>query len=136
VCEPEPKLGLFPCSVMCRHFYSSRGARTRALAPTCGPRGKTEGIHIKYPMPVSPRRSLSAIMSVVYIVLISRGCFLGNTRAMTSIAYAAARAYCLPTEWTCTPPAEWPGRRPSAEWTGHIKCRGGTSPTSGVDMAH
>jgi hypothetical protein len=34
-------------------------------------------------------------MSVVHIVLISRGCFLGNARAMMSTVYAAARAYCL-----------------------------------------
>jgi hypothetical protein len=73
-------------------------------------------------MPVSPRRSPSAIMSVVHIVLISRGCLLGNARVMMSTVYAAARAYCLPTDWTDTPPAGWPGRRPSSEWTGHIKC--------------
>jgi hypothetical protein len=41
-------------------------------------------------------------------------CFLGNARVMMSIVYAAARAYCLPTEWTGTLPARWPGRRPSA----------------------
>jgi hypothetical protein len=34
--------------------------------------------------------------------------------------YAAARSYCLSPEWTGTTPAGWPGRRPSAEWTGHI----------------
>jgi hypothetical protein len=34
-----------------------------------------------------------------------------------STTYAAAQAYCLPPEWTGTPPAGWPGRRPSAEWT-------------------
>jgi hypothetical protein len=49
-------------------------------------------------------------------------CFLGNARVMMSIVYAAARAYCLPTEWIGTPPAGWTGRRPSVEWTGHIKC--------------
>jgi hypothetical protein len=48
--------------------------------------------------------------------------FLGNVRVMMSIVYAAAWAYCLPTEWIGTPPARWPGRRPSAEWTRHIKC--------------
>jgi hypothetical protein len=32
-------------------------------------------------------------------------CFLGNTRVMMSIVYAAARAYCLLMEWTGTPPA-------------------------------
>jgi hypothetical protein len=49
-------------------------------------------------------------------------CFLGNTRVMMSIVYAAARVYCLPTEWIGTPPTGWPGRRPSAEWTRLIKC--------------
>jgi hypothetical protein len=73
-------------------------------------------------MSVTPGRSPSAIMSVVYTVLICRGCSLGNVRVMMSIVYAAAWAYCLPTEWIDTPPARWPGRRPSAEWTGHIKC--------------
>jgi hypothetical protein len=49
-------------------------------------------------------------------------CFLGNVRVMMSIAYAAARAHCLPAEWTGMPPAGWSGRRLSAEWTWHIKC--------------
>jgi hypothetical protein len=49
-------------------------------------------------------------------------CFLGNVRVMMSIVYAAAWAHCLPTEWTGTSPAGWPGLRPSAEWIGHIKC--------------
>jgi hypothetical protein len=34
------------------------------------------------------------------------------------------------------PPVGRPGRRLPAEWTGHTKCRGGTSPASRVDMAH
>jgi hypothetical protein len=38
-----------------------------------------------------------------------------------------------PALWTGMPPAGWPGRRPSAEWTGHIKCWGDTSPASGMD---
>jgi hypothetical protein len=42
-------------------------------------------------------------------------CFLGNALVMMSIVYAAARAYCLPMEWTGTPPAGWPGRRLPAE---------------------
>jgi hypothetical protein len=42
-------------------------------------------------------------------------CFLGNARVMMSIVYAAAQAYCLPTEWTGTPPAGWPGHHPSVE---------------------
>jgi hypothetical protein len=73
-------------------------------------------------MHVMPGRSPSTIMSVVHMILICRGCFLGNARVMMSIVYAGARAYCLPVEWTGTPPAGWPGRRPSAEWTGLIKC--------------
>jgi hypothetical protein len=84
-------------------------------------------------MPVTSGRSPSAIMFVVHTVLICRGCFLGNVRVMMSIVYAAARAYCLPVEWTGTPPAGWPGCRPSAEWTWLIKCRGGTSPASEMD---
>jgi hypothetical protein len=54
-------------------------------------------------------------------------CFLGNARVMMSIVYTAARAYFLPTKWTGTSPVGWPSRRLPAEWTGHIKCRGGTS---------
>jgi hypothetical protein len=48
--------------------------------------------------------------------------FLRYARVIMSAAHAAAWAYCLPTEWTGTPPARWPGRRTLAEWTGHIKC--------------
>jgi hypothetical protein len=73
-------------------------------------------------MSVTPGRFLSTIMSVVHTVLICRGCFLGNARVMMSVVHAAAWAYCLPTEWTSTLPAGWSGRRPSAEWTGLIKC--------------
>jgi uncharacterized protein YPO0396 len=61
-------------------------------------------------------------MSVVHTVLKSRGSTLGNARVIMSVVHAAALAYCLPMEWTGTPPTEWPSRRPSAEWTGHIKC--------------
>jgi hypothetical protein len=87
-------------------------------------------------MHVMPGRSPSAIMFVVHMILICRSCFLGNARVMMSIVYAAARAYCLPVEWTGTPPAEWTGHRLPVEWTGLIKCGGGTSPASGMDMAH
>jgi hypothetical protein len=87
-------------------------------------------------MPVTPGRSSGAIMSVVHTILICRGCFLCNARVMMSVVHAAAWAYCLPTEWTGTPPVGWPGRRSSAEWTGLIKCGGDTSPASGMDRAH
>jgi hypothetical protein len=50
-----------------------------------------------------------------------------------SVVHAAVWAYCLPMEWIGTPPAEWTGRRLLAEWTGLIKCGGGTSPASGMD---
>jgi hypothetical protein len=93
-----------------------KGAEPRHV----GPGAKRREYISKYPMPVSPRRSPSAIMFIVHIVLISHGCFLGNARAMMSTVYAVARAYCLPMEWTGTPPAGWFGRRPSVEWTGHI----------------
>jgi hypothetical protein len=45
----------------------------------------------------------------------------------------AEAAHRLPVEWIGTPPAGWPGRRPSAEWTWLTKCRGDTSPASGMD---
>jgi hypothetical protein len=48
--------------------------------------------------------------------------FTGNVRVMMSTVYATAWAYFLPPERTGTPPVGWPGRRPSLEWTGHIKC--------------
>jgi hypothetical protein len=73
-------------------------------------------------MPVTPGRTPSAIMFVVHTILICHGCLLGNAQVMMSIVYAAARAYCLPVELTGTPPAGWPSHRPSAEWTGLIKC--------------
>jgi hypothetical protein len=78
---------------------------------------------------------LCASMSAVHAVLVCGGCFLGNARVMMSIVHAAVWAYRLPMEWTGTPPVERTGRRLSAEWTGHIKCRGSTSPISGMDRA-
>jgi hypothetical protein len=80
-------------------------------------------------------QSPGAMISVVHAVLICDGCFLSNARVMMSIVHAAVWAYCLPVEWTGTPPAEWTGRRLPAEWTCLIKCGGGTSPASGMDMA-
>jgi hypothetical protein len=75
-------------------------------------------------------------MSVVHTVLVCGGCFLGNVRVMMSIVHAAVWVYRLLMEWTGTPPAERTGRRLPAEWTGLIKCGGGTSPVSGMDRAH
>jgi hypothetical protein len=65
-------------------------------------------------------------------------CFLDNARVMMSTVYAAARAYCLPTEWTGTPPTGWlvtacqqsghgtlnveSAHRLPVEWTRIIKC--------------
>jgi hypothetical protein len=50
------------------------------------------------------------------------GSFTGNVQVKMSTVYAAMQAYRLPTEWIGTLPAGWSGCRPSAEWTGHIKC--------------
>jgi hypothetical protein len=131
VCEPEPQLGL-PCNVVYPPFYSSRGHVQGWWAPTCGPREKMEGIHIEVSnASVAQKIFERPHVRSAYGIDILR-CFLGNARVMMSIVYATARAYCLPTDWTGTPPAGWPGRCPSAEWTGHIKCRGDTSPASGV----
>ena len=87
-------------------------------------------------MQVTPEQSPGAMMSAVHAVLICGGCFLGNVRVMMSVVHAAAWAYCLPVEWIGTPPIEWIGCRLLAEWTGLIKCRGGTLPVSGMDRAH
>jgi hypothetical protein len=52
---------------------------------------------------------------------------------MMGVVHAAAWAYCLLVEWIGTPPAEWTGHRVPTEWTGIIKCGGGTLPASGID---
>jgi hypothetical protein len=75
-------------------------------------------------------------MSTVHTVLTRGGCFLGNVRVMMCVVHAAVWAYRLRMEWIGTPPVERTGRRLRAEWTGLIKCGGGTSPTSGMDMTH
>jgi hypothetical protein len=87
-------------------------------------------------MQVTPEQSPDAMMSAVHTVLIRGGCFLGNVRVMMSVVHATVWAYRLPMEWTDTPPAERTSRRLPVEWTGLIKCGGGTSPASGMDRAH
>jgi hypothetical protein len=77
-----------------------------------------------------------ALKSTTCVVSACSRSFTGNVRVMMSTVYATAWAYFLPPERTGTPPAGWPGRRPSLEWTGHIKCGGGTSLVSGVDRAY
>jgi hypothetical protein len=84
-------------------------------------------------MQVMPEQSPGAMMSAVHAVLIRDGCFLGNVRVMMSVVHAAVWACRLLVKWTGTPPAEWTGHRLPAEWTGLIKCRGGTPPASGMD---
>jgi hypothetical protein len=83
-------------------------------------RGKTEEIHIEVSnasvaQKISERHNVRSAYCIDILC-----CFLGNARVMMSIAYAVARAYCLPPEWIGTPPTGWPGRRPSAEWTRFI----------------
>jgi hypothetical protein len=63
-------------------------------------------------------QSPGALMSAVHAVLICGGCFLGNARVMMSIVHAAVWMYCVPMEWTGTPPVEWTSRRLPVEWTG------------------
>jgi hypothetical protein len=77
-------------------------------------------------MQVTPDQSPGATMSAVHAVLICGGCFLGNVRVMMSVVHAAV--------WECRLPMEWIGT-PPAEWTGLIKCGGGTLPASGMDRA-
>jgi hypothetical protein len=69
-------------------------------------------------MQVTFEQSPGAMVSAVHTVLIRGGCFIGNVRVITSVVHTAVWAYRLPTEWT-----------------GLIKCGGGTSPASGMDRA-
>jgi hypothetical protein len=87
-------------------------------------------------MQVTPEQSPGTLMSAAHTVLIRGGCFLGSVRVMMSVVHAAVWAYRLLVEWIGTPPAERTGHRLPAEWTGLIKCGGGTSPASGMDRAH
>jgi hypothetical protein len=100
-------------------------------------------------MPVTPGRSPSAIIFVVHTVLICRGCFLGNARVMMSVVHVAAwRTACqrngqarrLRDGLVAARQRSGHGslnaeavHRLPAEWTWLIKCRGGTSPASGMD---
>ena len=87
-------------------------------------------------MQVTPEQSLGVMMSVVHVVLICGGCFLGNMRVMMSVVHVTVWECRLPVEWAGTPPAEWIGRHLPAEWTCLNKCRGGTPPASGMDRQH
>jgi hypothetical protein len=100
-----------------------------------GPGAKWREYIIEVTNASTPEQSPGAKLSVVHVVLICCGCFLGNVRIMMGVVHAVAWAYCLPVEWTGTPPAEWTGRRLPAEWTCLIKCGGGTLPASGMDRA-
>ena len=63
-------------------------------------------------MQVTPEQSPGAMMSAVHAILICGDCFLGNVRVMMSVVHAAAWAYCLPVEWTGTPPVAYGMDRP------------------------
>jgi hypothetical protein len=101
-----------------------------------GPGAKQREYIIEVTNASTPEQSPGAMISVVHAGLICCGCFLGNARVMMRIVHAAVWMYCLPMEWTGTSPVEWTGHRLPAEWTGLNKCRGDTSPASGMDMAH
>jgi hypothetical protein len=84
-----------PCALP---FIAQGGHVQGCWAPTCGPRGKTEGIHIEVSnacvaQKISERHNVRS----AYSVDMPR-CLLGNARVMMSIVYAVAWAYCLPTE--------------------------------------
>jgi hypothetical protein len=124
------------CNVVCPPFYSSKGGTYNDAEPRhVGPGAKWREYIIEVSNVSTPEQSPGAMISVVHTVLICGGCFLGNARVMMSIMHAAVWAYCLPVEWTGTPPAEWTGHRLPAEWIGLIKCGGGTSPASRMDRA-
>jgi hypothetical protein len=91
-----------------------KDAEPRHVGPGAKRKGVTNACHARV---ISERHNVRSAYSIDIL-----RCFLGNARVMVSIVYAAARAYCLPTEWIGMPPAGWPGRLPSVDWTGHIKC--------------
>jgi hypothetical protein len=119
-------------------FISQGGPIKGCWAPTSGPRGKTKGIHREVSnASVAQKISERHNVRTTHSIDIPR-CFLGNARVMMSTVYAAVRAYCLPMEWTGTPPtgclvaacqqsgqgtlnAEAAHRLP-VEWTRRIKC--------------
>jgi hypothetical protein len=78
-------------------------------------------------------QSPCAPISATCVALACSRSFPGNVQVMMTMARAAVWAYCPLSDWTGTPPVGWPGHRLPAEWTGHIKCRGGTSPVSRAD---
>jgi hypothetical protein len=73
------------------------------------------------------------MLSVAHIVLTCGDNFLGNVRVMMGVVHTAVWMCSLPVERTGMPPVGWIGRCLPAEWTCLIKCRGGTSPASGMD---
>jgi hypothetical protein len=73
------------------------------------------------------------MLSAARTVLTCSDSFLGNVRVMMGVVHEAVWACSLPMERTGMPPVGWIGRCLPAEWTGLIKCGGGTSPASGMD---
>jgi hypothetical protein len=72
------------------------------------------------------------MLSAARAALTCGGSFLGNVRVMMGVVHAAVWACSLPVERTGMPPVGLIGRYLLVEWTGLIKCGGGTSPVSGV----
>jgi hypothetical protein len=73
------------------------------------------------------------MLSAARAVLTCGGSFLGNVRVMMGVVHAAVWVCSLPVERTGMPPVGWTGRCLPVEWTGLIKCGGGTTPASGMD---
>jgi hypothetical protein len=80
-----------PLVTLCALPFIAQGGHVQGCwAPTCGPRGKTEGIHIEVSnASVTQKISERHNVCSAYSVDMPR-CLLGNARVMMSIVYAAA----------------------------------------------
>jgi hypothetical protein len=103
----------------CAFPFIAQGGTYKGVVPRhVGPGAKwKEATNASHARVISERHNVHSAYSIDMSPLLPR-----YARVMMSVAHAAAWAYCLPTEWTGMPPARWPGRLPSAEWKGHIKC--------------
>jgi hypothetical protein len=104
---------------MCPPFYSSKRGTYKDTEPRrVGPGAKWKEITNAYnAWAISERHNVRSPYSIDMSRLLPR-----YARVMMSVVHATVWMCRLPMEWTGTPPAGWSGHRPSAEWTGLIKC--------------
>jgi hypothetical protein len=117
-------------SFACLPFYSPRGARTRMLSPDMWAQqhnGCSTWSHQPSAISSCP------VICDLHSIGLPQKLPWQRTSHDDHGAHAVVWAYCPLSDWTGTPPVGWPGRRLPAEWTGHIKCRGGTLPVSRAD---